>query len=148
MIQTSLEYRDVSNFVLRLNYDDFNSNMEVEYPLDQDLTFSGRMSYFEVIGGIGYRDRDGNHNFTGYVQGGIRNYGYPVFNTDSTFVNLDFDSRNIAIMRYSLGYEFALAPQLILTIEALVSHTFRKEDFWSEKIWTYGVTVGISAPLF
>ena len=32
MIQTSVEYRDISNFVFRLNYDAFNSNMNLAYP--------------------------------------------------------------------------------------------------------------------
>lgn len=148
MIQTSLEYRDVSNLVFRINYDDFNSNMELEYPVNQDLTFTGKMSFFELIGGIGYRDVDGNHNFTGYVQGGIRSYGYPIFTTDSVQANLDFDSRSIGIMRYSLGYEFALAPKLFFTIEALVSHTLKPKDYWTENRWSYGITLGLSAPLF
>ena len=148
MIQTSIEYRHKSNFVFRINYDDFESTMNIEYPVNPDLTFTGRMSFFELIGGIGYRDRDGKHNFTGYVEGGIRNYGYPVFTTDSLQANLDFDSRNIGIMRYTLGYEFALAPKLFLTLEALVSHTLRSKDFWADNRWSYGFTLGISAPLF
>jgi len=148
MIQTSIEYRHESNFVLRVNFDDFNSNIKVAYPVDPDLTFTGRMSFFELIGGIGYRDRDGKHNFTGYVQGGIRNYGFPVFTTDSLQANLDFDSRNNGIMRYTFGYEFALAPKLFLTLEALISHTFELKDYWTENRWSYGATLGISAPLF
>ena len=134
MIQTSIEYRHKSNFVLRLNYDDFNSIMNVQYPVNQDLTFTGRMSFFELIGGVGYRDRDGKHNFTGYIEGGMRTYGYPVFTTDSTQTTLDFDSRNIGVMRYTLGYEFALAPKLFLTIEALASHTLQAKDFWAERV--------------
>jgi hypothetical protein len=148
MIQTSLEYRHNSNFVLRVNYDDFDSNMKIKYPLNPALNFSGRMSFFELIGGIGYRDRDGKHNFTGYIEGGIRNYGYPVFTTDSIQANLDFDSRNIGIMRYTIGYEFALAPKLFLTLEALISHTLESKDFWIDNRWSYGATLGITTPLF
>ena len=148
MIQTSIEYRHKSNFVIRINYDDFDSKMNIEYPLNPDLTFTGRMSFFELIGGIGYRDRDGKHNFTGYIEGGMRNYGYPVITQDSVQANLDFDSRNIGIMRYTLGYEFALAPELFLTLEALVSHTLKSKDFWEDNRWSYGFTLGISAPLF
>ena len=148
MVQTSIEYRHESNFVLRVNYDDFNSEMNLAYPVNPDLTFTGQISFSELIGGIGYRDRDGKHNFTGYIQGGIRNYGYPIFTTDSLETNLDFDSRNLAIMRYTLGYEFALAPKLFLTLEALVSHTFDQKDYWVENKWSYGITLGISAPLF
>jgi len=148
MIQTSIEYRHESNFVIRVNYDDFNSNMQLGYPVNPNLTYTGRMSFFELIGGIGYRDRDGKHNFTAYIQGGMRNYGLPIFTTDSVQANLDFDSRNIGIMRYTLGYEFALAPKLFLTLETLISHTFKPKDYWIENRWAYGITLGISAPLF
>lgn len=148
MIQTSIEYRHKSNLVFRVNYDDFKANMKLAYPVNPDLTYTGRLSFFEFIGGIGYRDIDGKNNFTSYIQGGIRNYGFPVFSTDSVQANLDFDSRNIGIMRYSIGYEFALAPKLFLTIEGLVSHTFRAKDYWEGNRWSYGVTIGLSAPLF
>lgn len=148
MTQTSLEYRDISNIVIRLNYDDLRSNMELPYPVNPDLTFTGRVSLFELIGGIGYRAIEGKHNFTGYIQGGIRNYGFPIFMGDSLQTNLDFDSRSIGIMRYSLGYEFALAPKLFLTIETLISHTLKAKDYWTENRWSYGITLGLSAPLF
>tara|TARA_B110000114_G_scaffold4939_1_gene4935 strand:- start:821 stop:1432 length:612 start_codon:yes stop_codon:yes gene_type:complete len=148
MSQTSIEYRHESNFVLRINYDNLNSKMNIEYPGGPDLTFTGKVSFSDIIGGIGYRDRDGKHNFTGYIEGGIRNYGYPIFSTDGTQINLDFDSRNIGIMRYTLGYEFALAPKLFLTLETLISHTLESKDFWIDNSWSYGFTLGISAPLF
>ena len=148
MSQTSIEYRHESNFVLRINYDHLNSKMNIEYPVDPDLTFTGKVSFSDIIGGIGYRDRDGKHNFTAYVEGGIRNYGYPVITADSIKANLDYDSRNIGIMRYTLGYEFALAPKLFLTLETLISHTLKSKDFWIDNRWSYGFTLGISAPLF
>jgi hypothetical protein len=148
MSQTSIEYRHESNFVLRINYDNLNSKMNIEYPGGPDLTFTGKVSFSDIIGGIGYRDRDGKHNFTGYIEGGIRNYGYPIFSTDGTQVNLDFDSRNIGIMRYTLGYEFAVAPKLFLTLETIISHTLESKDFWIDNRWSYGFTLGISAPLF
>ena len=147
MIQTSIEYRHRSNFVVRINYDDFDANMKIEYPVNRDLTFTGRMTFFEVLGGVGYRDIVGKHNLTVYIEGGIRNYGYPIFSLDSVQANLDFDSRNIGVMRYTIGYEFALAPKLFLTIEGLISHTLEPKDFWSENRWSYGFTLGVSAPL-
>ncbi len=64
MIQTSIEFRHKSNFVLRINYDDFDSKMKIEYPVNPDFTFSWRMSFFVLICGIGYRYRDGKHNLT------------------------------------------------------------------------------------
>ncbi len=148
MVQTSIKYRHQSNFVVRLNYDDFNSNMNFEYPVNPDLSYTGRMSFSEFIGGIGYRDRDDKHNFTAYIQGGVRNYGFPIFITDSVQASIDFDSRFIGIMRYTIGYEFALAPKLFLTLEALAGHTFTTQDYWFDNRWSYGFTVGISAPLF
>jgi hypothetical protein len=51
-------------------------------------------------------------------------------------------------MRYTLGYEFALAPKLFLTLEALISHTLESKDFWIDNRWSYGFTLGKSAPLF
>ena len=148
MIQTSLEYRDISNFVVRINYDDFKSNLELPFPVNPDLTFTGNLSFSELIGGIGYRDEVSKHIFTGYIQGGIRTYGFPIFTMDSLQTNLDFESSNVGIMRYSLGYEFALATKLFLTIETLISHTLTSKDFWADDIWSYGITLGLSAPLF
>ena len=148
MIQTSLEYRDISNFVFRINYDDFKSNLEIPFPVNPDLTFTGNLSFSELIGGIGYRDKVGKHIFTGYIQGGIRTYGFPMFTTDSLQTNLEFDTRNMGIMRYSLGYEFALATKLFLTVEALISHTLTSKDYWADNRWSYGMTLGLSAPLF
>lgn len=147
MIQTSIEYRHESNFVLRINYDDFNSLINLAYPINPNLTYSGRMSFFEVIGGIGYRDPDGKHNLTAYLQGGIRNYGAPIFSTDSVVANIDFDTRNIGVMRYTLGYEFTLTPKLYLSIETLLSHTFQSKDYWVDNRFSYGFTVGLSSPL-
>lgn len=148
MIQTSVEYRDISNFIFRINYDDFNSNMNLDYPVDEDVSFTGRTSFAELIGGIGYRHQMTKHNLTVYVQPGVRFYGYPVFEVNGNEVNLDLDSRNIGIIRYSIGYEYAITSKLFLTIEALASHTFEAKDFWAENVWSYGVTLGISAPLF
>ncbi len=147
MIQTSLEYRGVSNFVFRINYDDFDANMNVEYPINPDLTFTGRMSFFEVIGGVGYRVPLKKHTLTGYIQPGFRKYGYPDFDIDTVQANLNFDSRFIGIARYSIGYEFAILPKLYFVVEALASHVFKRKDFWADRVWSYGVTVGISATL-
>lgn len=148
MTQTSIEYRDISNFIFRINYDGFNSNMNIKYPLNPDASFTGRMSFSELIGGIGYRQQLNKHNITGYIQPGVRFYGYPIFNVDGNQVNLDFDSRNIGMIRYSIGYEYAIAPKLFLTIEALASHVLKSKDFWADNRWSYGVTFGVSAPLF
>lgn len=147
MTQTSIEYRDISNFIFRINYDAFNSNMNLKYPINSDVTFTGRTSFSDLIIGIGYRQQLDKHNLTAYIQPGARFYGYPIFTSDNNQVNLDYDSRNIGIIRYSIGYEYALAPKLFLTIEGLLGHTFTSKDFWADNRWSYGVTLGISAPL-
>lgn len=147
MIQTSIEYRDISNFVFRINYDDFKSNMNVEYPLNSELSFTGRNSFSEFIGGVGLRDKEGQHHFTGYIQGGIRLYGYPIFTTDNTQTLLDYDSRNVGLLRYSLGYEYEINSRLFFTMESLISHTLSSKDFWEDNIWSYGLTVGLTAPI-
>ncbi|MEM7038944.1 MAG: hypothetical protein AAF570_18325, partial [Bacteroidota bacterium] len=99
MTQTSVEYRDISNFIFRLNYDAFNSNMSLAYPIDSTVTFTGRTTFSELIIGVGYRLTMKKHNITAYVQPGFRFYGYPILTADSSQVNLDYDSRNVGIIR-------------------------------------------------
>ncbi|MEO1713332.1 MAG: hypothetical protein AAFU60_08365 [Bacteroidota bacterium] len=147
MTQTSIEYRDISNFIFRINYDAFNANMNLQYPIDEDVTFTGKTSFSDVIIGVGYRLTQQKHSFTAYVQPGIRFYGYPDLTAENNQVNLDYDSRNIGIIRYSVGYEFAITPKLFLAIEGLIGHTLRAVDFWTENRWAYGATIGLSAPI-
>jgi len=148
MTQTSVEYRDISNFIFRINFDAFNSNMKLQYPIDSNVTFTGRTTFSELIIGVGYRQELGKHNITAYVQPGLRFYGYPDLTTENNQINLNYDSRNVGILRYSLGYEYAILPKLFLTIEGLVSHSLKSKDFWASNPWSYGATIGISAPLF
>lgn len=147
MTQTSIEYRDISRFIFRINYDAFNSNMNLKYPIDSTVSFTGRTTFSELIIGMGYRHQLKKHNITAYVQPGVRFYGYPIFNLSSNQVNLDYDSRNVGMIRYSLGYEYELSPKLFFAIEGLVGHTLAAKDFWTKNRWSYGATVGISAPL-
>ncbi|MEL6675041.1 MAG: hypothetical protein AAFR61_22730 [Bacteroidota bacterium] len=147
MTQTSIEYRDISNFIFRINFDAFNSDMNLEYPIDSTVSFTGRTTFSELIIGVGYRQVFKKHNLTAYIQPGFRFYGYPVFTVEPNRVNLDYDRRNVGILRYSLGYEYAITPKLFLVIEGLLGHTLKATDFWAENRWSYGATVGISAPL-
>lgn len=147
MTQTSIEYRDISNFVLRINYDVFNSSLNLTYPVDENVSYTGKTSFSEVIGGIGYRQPLKKHNITSYIQSGVRFYGYPVFNVDSNEVNIDFDRRYIGVMRYSIGYEYRIIPKLFLTVEFLAGHVLKSKDYWADNRWSYGVTLGLSAPL-
>ncbi|MEM6802299.1 MAG: hypothetical protein AAF696_12900 [Bacteroidota bacterium] len=147
MTQTSIEYRDISNFIFRINYDAFNSNMNLDYPIDSTISFTGRTTFSELIVGLGYRLALNKHNLTTYVQPGIRFYGYPIFNLAPNQINLDYDARNVGLIRYSIGYEYAITPRLFFVIEGLLSHSLKSKDFWADNIWSYGLTMGISAPL-
>ncbi|MEL6254524.1 MAG: hypothetical protein AAFR87_21120 [Bacteroidota bacterium] len=147
MTQTSIEYRDISNFIFRINYDAFNSNMNLEYPIDSTVSFTGRTTFSELIIGIGYRLELNKHNLTAYVQPGMRFYGYPIFNLEPNQINLDYDARSVGMIRYSIGYEYAITPRLFFVIEGLFSHALKSKDFWADNPWSYGVTMGISAPL-
>lgn len=147
MTQTSIEYRDASNFIFRINYDVFNSNMNLEYPIDSTVSFTGRTTFSEVVMGLGYRQQLQKHNLTVYVQPGVRFYGYPDFIVEPNQINLDYDSRNLGMIRYSIGYEYEITPKLFFVIEGLLSHTFAARDFWVDNRWSYGATIGISAPL-
>lgn len=148
MTQTSIEYRDVSNFVLRINYDVFNTSMNLEYPLNDSTRFAGKTTFSDFIGGIGYRVPMKRHNLTGYVQSGVRTYGYPIFTLENNQVSIDFGRKNLGVMRYTLGYEFELTSKLFLSLEFFSSHVFRAQDFWNDNIWAYGITFGITSPLF
>ena len=148
MTQTSVEYRDISNLIFRINYDGFNSKMNLKYPINPNTSFTGRTSFSELIGGIGYRQQLNKHNITAYIQAGSRFYGFPVFEGDSSQINLDFNSRNIGVIRYSIGYEYEIVPKLFLTVEALAGHVLKSKDFWTDNRWYYGLTIGLSAPLF
>ncbi|MFT5667770.1 MAG: hypothetical protein ACI9DK_001970 [Vicingaceae bacterium] len=148
MTQTSVEYRDLTNLVLRFNFDVFNSSLNLKYPLNDSTSFTGKTSFSDLIGGIGYRVPLKKHNITGYVQSGVRFYGYPEFNLDNDQISIDLSRKHIGVMRYTLGYEYALTPKLFFSIELFSSHVFKARDFWSNKLWSHGLTFGISAPLF
>jgi hypothetical protein len=148
MTQTSIEYRDVTNLVLRINFDVFNSSMNLKYPLNDTTSFTGKTSFSDLIGGIGYRIPLKKHNITGYVQSGVRFYSHPEFNHNNNQVSIDLSRKYIGVMRYTLGYEYALTPKLFFSIELFSSHVFKARDFWSNNPWSHGITFGISSPLF
>lgn len=148
MTQTSIEYRDITNLVFRINYDVFNTSMNLEYPLNDSARFTGKTTFSDLIGGIGYRIPIKKHNLTAYVQSGIRFHGYPLLVSENDAVSIDFDRRFLGVMRYTLGYEYALTPKLYLSLELFTSHVFQKNDFWNDSPWAYGLTFGLTAPLF
>lgn len=121
--------------------------MDVEYPINPDVSFTRITSISEFIGGIGYRKQLNKHNITGYIQSGLSSYGYSEFIVDKDQVNLNFDGRNIGVMRYSFGYEYELTPKLFFTIETLVTHVLNSKDFGINNKWSFGLSFGLSAPL-
>ena len=148
MTQTSIEYRDITNLVFRVNFDVFNSSMNLDYPLNDSTSFKGKTTFSDLIGGIGYRLPLKKHNITGYVQSGVRFYGYPEFSLENNLVSINLSRNYLGVMRYTLGYEYALAPKLFLSFEFFSSHVFKRQDFWSDNIWSYGLTFGVTSPLF
>ncbi len=148
MTQTSLEYRDVTNLVFRINYDVFNSSMNLEYPLNDSTRFVGKTTFSDLIGGVGYRIPLKKHTIIGYVQSGVRFYGYPIFMIENNQISIDLDRRHTGIMRYTLGYEYALTPKLFLSLEVFSSHLFKPKDFWATNSRSHGATLGITSPLF
>jgi len=147
MTQTSLEYRDISNFVFRINYDAFNSNMKVDYPLDATTTYTGRTTFSDLIIGAGYRFRFGKEYVTNYLQGGVKFYGFPIFNVEDATINFDMNSRRVGLIRYSLGYEYEINSKLFLTFEAHTGYVVKPVDFWEDNQWSFGATIGMSAPI-
>ena len=147
LTQTSLEYRDISNFIFRVNYDIFNSDMNVAYPISGDVKFTGKTTFSDVIGGIGYLLKKEKHHLTTFVQAGVRFNGYPTLTNIDGNVYLDYKSTSIGVMRYTVGYEYVINRKLLFSIEGLLSQTTNSAFFWTDNKWSYGMTIGISAPL-
>lgn len=147
MTQTSLEYRDISNFVFRINYDAFNANLKVSYPIDTNVTYTGKTVLSDLIIGVGYRIPLKKHFITNYIQSGVKFYGFPVFNQDAATINFDMNARKVGVIRYSLGYEYQITPKLFFAVELLTGYVFKAVDFWKDNRWSYGVTIGLSAPI-
>ena len=148
MFQTSLEYRHKSNAIFRLNYDDFNANFNIEYPLNDQIRYTGSLSFFEISVGAGLRKQFAKHNAYGLIQGGLRGYGYPQFDINEDAVNFYFTKKNATILRYTLGYEYEFFPQIFLTFESFIGHPLSAKDFWQENIFSWGITTGVSMTLF
>jgi hypothetical protein len=145
--QTSIEYREITNLVLRINFDIFNSSLNLKYPLNDSTSFTGKTSFSDLIGGIGYRVPLKKHNITGYLQSGIRFYGYPEFNYENNQVSIDHNSKQLGVIRYTIGYEYALNPKLFFSVELFSCNVFKAQDFWNNNLWSHGLTFGITSPL-
>lgn len=146
-IQTSLEYRTSKGFFFRINYDDYDSDYEIN-SFDPVRVQKGKIPFNELIGGGGYRLTRNKHNLALTIQSGVRFYGFPRLRVEGTDLILEFDNRSITVNRYTLGYEYEIEPHAFLTLEFFGSHTWVKKDFWTDNAWATGVTLGITATIF
>ena len=147
-IQTSIEYKTKSGLFFRLNYDDFDTDYSVEEPQQGISSLNGKVSFSEFIGGFGYRHIEGKHNLLVSAQAGGRFYGFPVLENEQGDLRLDLESRETAIGRYTLGYEYEIDVRAFLTFEFFASHTFQKKDYWTSKTWATGFTIGVTTTIF
>ena len=147
-VQTSIEYQTRSGVFFRLNFDDFDSDYELIDGLNASGVLRGKVSFSELIGGIGYRYSKKKHNILLSMQTGGRYYGHPVIESQGNNISLQFENRDVMINRYTLGYEYEVDKRAFLTLELFGSHVFEKQDYWTEDIWSSGFTIGITTTIF
>lgn len=147
-IQTSIEYQMPIGLFFRVNYDDYDSTFELEDTQSSIDFQSGKVSFNELIGGIGYRTTIKQHNFLIAAQIGNRYYGFPTVEEQENEIILKLDNRSILSSRYTLGYEFEIDDKAFLAIELFGSHVLKKQDYWADKIWGIGFTIGVTTTIY
>lgn len=147
-IQTSIEYKTKTGLFFRANYDDFDTDYTVLNQGSQISSLSGKVSFSEFIGGLGYRITSNKHNFLMSAQAGGRFYDYPVLRSQGEDFGLQLDSREVWIGRYTVGYEYEIEERAYLTFELFASHSLRSIDYWASKPWASGFTIGITTTVF
>jgi len=147
-IQTSIEYQTPKRIFFRINYDDFDSDYELRDIQNSSGILGGKVSFSELIGGVGYRYTKKKHNVLIAAQTGYRFYGHPVISTEQNTISIKSENRNIIINRYTLGYEFEVDKRAFLTLELFNSHVFEKRDYWADDTWATGFTIGITTTIF
>ena len=147
-IQTSIEYQTRAGIFFRINYDDFDADYDFTQSRNSTGTLSGKVSFSELIGGLGYRQIFNKHNLLLTVQPGIRFYAYPLLNIEGENVALSSENRNVLINRYTLGYEFQIDRKAFLAVEFFAGHVWEARDFWTDNRWSTGFTVGITTTIF
>lgn len=149
LIQTSLEYRIPNQVFIRLNYDDFDADFEIVDPLDIPGTVSGKVSFSELLLGVGYRIKKNNSNFVFIAQPGLRFYGFPlIVNSDNNNISIDIENRAALVGRYTFGYEYEVFPMAFLVLELFTSSAWESADYWSENRWAWGFSLGIATTIF
>lgn len=147
-IQTSLEYQTPKGIFFRINYDDYDSRYDLSDDQNSSQTQRGSVSFSELLGGIGYRQRLKKRNVMLAVQTGFRFYGFPLLTIQDNNFILEVDGRNILVNRYTLGYEYEIDTRTFLNLELFGSHTWEKKDYWSKGEWATGITIGITTTIF
>lgn len=148
LIQTSLEYQTKKGIFFRINYDDFDADYELNDLQNSSGVFGGKVSFAELIGGLGYRLTKKKHNVFLATQMGYRFYGHPVVSIENNTTQIKFDNREVLINRYTLGYEYEIDKRAFLTLELFGSHVFDKKDYWKDDAWSSGFTIGITTTIF
>lgn len=149
-IQTSLEYQSPINLFVRINYDDFDTNYQLDNfdPQNSVNVIQGQASFSELIGGVGYRQKIKKSYILTAVQAGARFYGFPFADEENGVATIGLQGKNIPVLRYSLGYEYEVIPRVFIVVESFAGHVLQKRDYWRDTQWAFGVTLGITATLF
>lgn len=147
-IQTSLEYQTSKGIFFRLNYDDFDSDYDLTSSENTLGAIRGKVSFSELLLGIGGRYRMEKQHILAIVQSGIRFYSFPFLNLEGNDIILELENRTILVNRYTFGYEYEIDEKAFLTLELFASHVLEKEDYWEDIAFSLGFTVGITATIF
>lgn len=146
IIQTSLEYRAKNNLLFRLNYDDFSGRISISD--SNNNSYIGKVPLSELIGGIGYRFQSKQHNLFFLVQSGLRFYELPAIQTINGKTSINQSGKQIAPIRYTIGYEYEILKNVFLNMETFLGHFIEEKDYWSNNKPFWGTTVGLSTTLF
>ena len=147
IIQTSLEYRSPKGWLFRVNYDDFTGRINAN-ALNTTRVYSAQVPLKEVLGGLGYRIANGEHNVFFMAQSGLRFYELPVIKESGGQITVEQLAREIVPIRYTLGYEFELIERFFLNTEVFIGHFAKPKDYWQNKHPFWGFTLGLSTGLF
>lgn len=145
VIQTSLEYRAKSNFLFRINYDDFSGRINVNDANNNH--YIAKVPLSELISGIGYRLKANRHNYFVIIQSGIRFYELPTIENLNGTIEINQTGELIAPMRYTIGYEYEFMEKVFFNVEGFMGHFVKTKDYWTNDKPFYGFTMGISTTI-
>ena len=146
IIQTSIEYRTKSNFLFRLNYDDFSGRINIKD--ENNNQYVAKVPLSELIGGIGYRLNSKKHHTFVLVQTGFRFYELPNIENNNEILSISQSNEQIMSLRYTLGYEYEFLKNIFFNLELFVGHFTEEKDYWSNDRPFFGATLGLSTTLF